>query len=966
MTQKKTAHIISHTHWDREWYMPFEYHHMLLVELMDTLLDTLDSDPDYKYFHLDGQTIVIEDYLQVRPSQRERLERYIKEGRIQIGPWYVLQDEFLTSSEANIRNLLTGHKDAQKYGVISKTGYFPDSFGNMGQAPQILQQADIHNAVFGRGVKPTGFNNMVGEADTYESPYSEMYWQAPDGSQVLGILFANWYCNGMEVPVESEAAKEYWDKNLKNAEEFASTPHLLFMNGCDHQPIQTDLSDAIKTAAKLYPEMEFKHSNFDEYIADVAETVPGDLTVVKGELRSQHTDGWGTLVNTASARIYLKQMNQQAQTLLEKVAEPLAVFAHLDANASYPHDELTYAWKTIMQNHPHDSICGCSVDEVHQEMETRFLKSRNVAEVLIKEASSKLVKQIDTLGVAAWARGKVANEAVDAVIVGHAKVGTSADIEAENENKAKAKADIYAEVVIPFTVFNTTGWRRTGAVEVELEVAKKYFSEGPAPHLLAQELKQEELGHYVIKDEQGDIIPAEIQDMGVHFGYDLPKDRFRQPYMARKIKVTLLVSDVPALGYKVYACEKVTSDPAVNSASNVTSLSGAIETKFVHVEGHTMENDKLAVTVEQDGTLTLLDKQSGHVYKGLNAFENSGDIGNEYVYRQPDGEVAITTEGLTAQIKVVEQNAARAVIEAVLSWEIPASANETFAQEKQEFVPFRERTAVRTTETVPLILTTRYTLEANSGMVKVETRFNNQAKDHRLRALFPTGVNSAYHYADSIFEVAKRDTQPAKEWINPSNCQHQGVFVSVHEQNRGLTIANKGLQEYEVLQGEDNTIAVTLLRAVSELGDWGVFETPEAQCLGEQVVEYAIIPHAKDGIASGAYASAYQFQIPWTVVQTELQHGKLPATYSWLNWNEEETTLAFSTLKLSQETSDVIARFYNLGPKTVTLTTHLPLGMGEIYNSDVLERRHELVDKSKGYEVAPYKIVTLSYVVQHN
>jgi alpha-mannosidase len=579
------------------------------------------------------------------------------------------------------------------------------------------------------------------------------------------------------------------------------------------------------------------------------------------------------------------------------------------------------------------------VDEVHQEMETRFLKSRNVAEVLIKEATAKLVKQIDTLGVDAWGG---------------------------NESDVHANANTNSNIVIPFTVFNTTGWRRTGAVEVELEVDKKYFSAGPAPHLLAQELKQEALGHFVIKDEHGDIIPAEIQDMGVHFGYDLPKDLFRQPYMARKIKIMLLASDVPALGYKVYACQQVTSDLTSNPTSNVTSLSEAIETKSVHVEGHMMENDKLAATVEQDGTLTLLDKQSGQVYKGLNAFENSGDVGNEYVYRQPDGEVAITTEGLEAKITVVEQNAVRAVIEARLEWEIPASANETFAQEKQEFVPFRERTAVRTTETVPFILTTRYTLEANSGMVKVETRFNNQAKDHRLRALFPTGVNSAYHYADSIFEVAKRDTQPAKEWINPSNCQHQGAFVSVHEQNRGLTIANKGLQEYEVLQGEENSIAITLLRAVSELGDWGVFETPEAQCLGEQVAQYAIIPHAVDGIASGAYANAYQFQIPWTVVQTELQHGKLPTTYSWLNWNEEETALAFSTLKLSQETSDVIARFYNLGQKTVMLTADLPRGTGEIYNSDVLERRHELIDECKGYDVAPYKIVTLSYVVQHN
>lgn len=170
MTTKKTAHLISHTHWDREWYMPYEHHHVLLIELMDKLLDTLDQDPEYRYFHLDGQTIIREDYLQVRPEQQERLDRYIREGRIHFGPWYVLQDEFLTSGEANLRNLLIGHRDARPLGVISKTGYFPDSFGNMGQAPQILQQADIHNAIFGRGVKPTGFNNAVVDADSYESP----------------------------------------------------------------------------------------------------------------------------------------------------------------------------------------------------------------------------------------------------------------------------------------------------------------------------------------------------------------------------------------------------------------------------------------------------------------------------------------------------------------------------------------------------------------------------------------------------------------------------------------------------------------------------------------------------------------------------------------------------------------------------------------------------------------------------
>lgn len=126
-------------------------------------------------------------------------------------------------------------RDAKKWGGLSKIGYFPDSFGNIGQAPQILQQADIKAAAFGRGVKPTGFNNAVIDASAYESPYSEMKWQSPDGTEVTGILFANWYCNGNEIPTDEQKAKAYWDEHLENLETFASTTHLLMLNGCDHQ-----------------------------------------------------------------------------------------------------------------------------------------------------------------------------------------------------------------------------------------------------------------------------------------------------------------------------------------------------------------------------------------------------------------------------------------------------------------------------------------------------------------------------------------------------------------------------------------------------------------------------------------------------------------------------------------------------------------------------------------------------------
>ncbi|GIQ61492.1 hypothetical protein PACILC2_00600 [Paenibacillus cisolokensis] len=315
---KKTIHVVSHTHWDREWYMPFEAHHVRLLKTMDTLLDLFEQDPEYRSFYLDGQTIVLEDYLQVYPEKRDKLIELAKEGKISAGPWYVLQDEFLTSGEANIRNLQVGHRDARPFGAVSKIGYFPDSFGNMGQAPQLLRQAGIDTAIFGRGVKATGFDNKVEDAAAQESPFSELRWVSPDGSEVLGILFANWYSNGNEIPVDKEAAKTFWDRAIAAAERYASTSHLLMMNGCDHQPPQTDLSAALRTARELYPDYEFIHSNFDDYIKAVKAELPQQLSVIKGELRGQHTNGWYTLVNTASARVYIKQKTRKTRRCSRK------------------------------------------------------------------------------------------------------------------------------------------------------------------------------------------------------------------------------------------------------------------------------------------------------------------------------------------------------------------------------------------------------------------------------------------------------------------------------------------------------------------------------------------------------------------------------------------------------------------------------------------------------------------------
>ena len=487
---KTTVHIISHSHWDREWYQSFESHRMKLIELVDNILDKAENDPEFGGFFLDGQVIAIDDYLEIRPEKRAQVEKCIREGKVQTGPWYILQDEFLTSGEACVRNLQVGMQEAEQYGAVGNVGYFPDAFGNAGQMPQVLKQAGMDAVVFGRGVKPIGPNNKV-TGGQYESTYSEMMWASPDGTKLPGILFANWYNNGVEIPVDEAEAKVYWDKKLADARKFAATHQLLMMNGCDHQPLQKNITEAIRVARKLYPDVEFIHSDFKKYVEAMEKEISENFSTVKGELTSQETDGRWTLANTASSWIGLKQDNRAGETALERKAEPAAAMADVMGKA-YPEDQMIYSWKKLMQNHPHDSICGCSVDEVNEEMKTRFAKSRQVADAIYDESVEYLTNKVNT-----------------------------AALPGDGEK-------------IPFVVWNTSGETKSQVVEKELHLFRDYNLFVWDGYEAAEKV---ELPAMVLRDADGNVVPAKIADAGVAFGYDLLDDRFRQPYMAKKVLV---------------------------------------------------------------------------------------------------------------------------------------------------------------------------------------------------------------------------------------------------------------------------------------------------------------------------------------------------------------------------------------------------------------------------------------------
>lgn len=377
-----TMHVVSHTHWDREWYQPFEVFRLRLVDLLDHLLEILDTDPDFVHFSLDAQTIVLEDYLQIRPGERERLTKHIRAGRIAIGPWYQLNDEFLVSGEATVRSLLIGHRIARQFGEPMKVGYLPDQFGNISQMPQILRGFGIDNALMGRG-------RQLEPGDTME-----FWWEAPDGSRVLASLMAYWYNNAQYIPDEPEEAFAYISRLRDTMREKAATDHLLFMNGVDHLEAQPGIGRTIRATQELLAENgcpdRLLHSSLTGYMDGLRRSVEvgrSDLATVKGELRQDR--GGACLAGTLSTRTYLKQANDAAQVQLERYAEPLSVFARLNGG-TYPADELRYAWKLLMENHPHDSICGCSVDQVHDEMERRFDRVLQVTGVLKDRALDAL------------------------------------------------------------------------------------------------------------------------------------------------------------------------------------------------------------------------------------------------------------------------------------------------------------------------------------------------------------------------------------------------------------------------------------------------------------------------------------------------------------------------------------------------------------------------------------------------
>ena len=403
MEKTKDIFYFSSTHWDREWYQNFQGFRYRLVKVMDGILEAMENLEDFDVFHLDGQTIVLEDYAEIKPKNAQRLIEYIKNGRIKIGPWYVMPDEFNLSGESLIRNLMLGHELSEKWGADSawKFGYVCDIFGHIAQMPQIFKGFDIDYSYQCRGYY------------TDSEPY--FVWRSPDGSETLNMRMGNlngygeFACRVLLKPYGEEPyTLEELKERIKEYIEFLLTttefPVYVVNDGLDHHPLHTDTGKYIEYIKEFVPDANVHHCDLRE-AGLLLEKYRKDMKVVEGELnKSAQNVSMQLITNTISSYYPIKKTNDKCQIKLEKIAEPMMAYSAMAGNVM-EREYVNLAYKYLIQNHPHDSICGCSIDQVHKDMEYRFAQTSEICDELMNDYVSenarpfKLGKDKDTHGI---------------------------------------------------------------------------------------------------------------------------------------------------------------------------------------------------------------------------------------------------------------------------------------------------------------------------------------------------------------------------------------------------------------------------------------------------------------------------------------------------------------------------------------------------------------------------------------
>ncbi len=933
--EKSTVFVIPHTHWDREWYAPFQLFRIRLVRLMDDLLDLLERDATYTHFNLDGQTVVLHDYLEIRPEKRPLLQKLVQAGRIGVGPWYVLPDEFLVSGEALTRNLLLGHRIAAEFGRVQKVGYIPDTFGHISQLPQILRGFDIPYAMHFRGLEEGNLK-------------SELWWQSPDGSRVLlrHLPTDLGYVNASALAVEISAAAADLHAIARYERRRASTSVLLAMNGVDHAAAREDLPEILRQANALHPEScQFRQASLGEYFAALSAAIDAEhLQTVYGELRdTNRTPGRGmrVLPHILSSRIYNKQQNERAQSLLERWAEPWSAILWTQGRP-YPAAFLWKAWEWLLQNHAHDSIGGCSVDAVHAQMETRFAWTAEIGHEITAENFQRLAEEVDLsdlqpdeaalilFNALPWDFEGVVNAEIDLwdFFLNH--------IAMLRWETALPESAIHADMEAPEIFRWRTHYQWAGNPPIM-----------PSPDFRGLRLRP--LG-------AADPLPIQIESIErasiLRPGVSGPPS-FRD---VKRVRASFRAS-VPALGYQVYAIR-----PEANPNHPIT----------LSLPHNVLENAHLRVQIQPNGALTVTDKASDQTYRDLAYFEDGGDCGDGYNYSYPLEDRLETTLGLAPRIARLTEGPAVQRYRIEYDWQLPEGLDDLRRKRRDARVH------------CPLSVTV--SLAEGSPRLDLQIDFDNRARDHRLRVVFPSDIQAQTACADAQFDVVERPIQilpvPEGGWVEDApRTFPQQDWVDISDGARGLCLINQGLPEYEVLDTPRREIAITLLRAVAYLGAGAEMRsavigagpnipTPGGQVQRQLTYHLSIFPHSGRWDEAEVWRQAREHNLPprcttfGMIKGCPTAPGSRAARDSFLSVTGRNVIL--SALKKAEEREALILRLYNPSSRPTLAEIRPPFAPTRVQRVNLSEQPlpdspiQAAADGALRLEIPAGKIITLS------
>lgn len=879
------CHFVSNTHWDREWRYSMQRTRHMLVYMMDMLLDMFEKDPEFKSFHLDSQTVPLEDYLEIRPEKEPILRKLVQENRLLVGPWFVLPDEFCVGGESLVRNLLLGHRIARSFGQVTKTGYSPFGWGQISQLPQIYAGFGIPMAAFYRGI------------NTFKAPQSEFIWEGPDGTEVVGSRLAQrprynvWYI--LQRPVYWGMADEnerqvawgaghgsfrmadtdfatldaryahpafgYHAENvaarakqtLKEQDDEWTTPHRFWSCGHDSscpdiREIQMirDCAEALKDRADVF------HSTLADFQQGVVENVAEDLPRVVGEMRHFYTEGSSSALFgwITSARMDVKKDNYLTERLLSSYAEPLAVFSSL-LGSDYPRSYIDRAYHWLLQNHGHDSIGACSRDIVPEDMFFRSRQSREISTCVMEQGLMEVAGAID-----------LSTEPADGVAL---------------------------------VVYNPNPFRRNDVVPVQVDIPCEWDA----------------ASFEIVDPDEEPVRVQRLEERPTYTIVQSPND------CANMFKVTrhalrLELNDVPGMGYRTFMVRPVAEAAQRKKLSQRTGP-------------HAMENEHLAVQINANGTYDVTHKATGEIYRSLGYFRDASEIGNPWERHQVPNDEVLTTLAETTRIALVRDGELETTFRVEINWKLPACRAENERSRSEVQVPYR--------------IVNRLTLRKGQPWVECETTIHNTAEDHYLQVSFPTGVKADQVRAQTPFDVVTREIErpdPALFAEAPQTEHPMDRFVDISDGQRGVALLNEGLKAYEADEDGARTLSLTMLRCFPlricvtnlEMTDYSG-QDKGSQCLGTHVFRYGFMPHRGAWQEAGAWQASEAFNHMFRVAQiAPTAHGTQPLERSFLE--VDPPAVHVSAVKQSEDGKGWVVRLFNPLGETVRGRIRLNGGRG--------------------------------------